>query len=82
MVVARLVKLTVGFTWEKESEQGSVWHFGSVEGARKWVEAKDDVAWYSIEVEEFIPCNDGDPLGQLYIGCDYFDYVNKEEKNA
>ncbi len=77
MVVAHLVKLTVGFTW---SEDSSVWHFGSVEGARKWVESKKDVSWYSIEDEKFIPCDASDPFGQLYIGVDYFDYVENGGK--
>lgn len=87
MVVARLVKLTVGFTWEDEAERGSShWSFGSVEAARKWVEKyiekSSDVAWYSIEEEEYIPCDENDPSGHLYIGCGYYDFVDLEVGNA
>ena len=83
MVVARLVKLTMAFTWEDEAARGSsYWTFGSVEAARKWAEGAADVAWYSIEEEEFIPCDENDPSGRLYIGCNYFDFVDKEAKNA
>ena len=71
--VAYLVELTVCFTWDEDDAHK--WHFGSVERAREWVEAKKDVKWYAIEAQRFIPCSGEDERGQLYIGVDYMDFV-------
>lgn len=68
--VAVLFEVTIQFSWQDENEI-STYHCGSLEGARKLVrdwKGKDKIRWYSIEGQEFLPCKEDDPSGQLYIG--------------
>ena len=73
MVVARLFKVTCGFAWQDENES-STWHCASLDGAKRFIARQKDLTWYSIEGEDFIPCDENDPGGQLYIGMTYFEF--------
>ena len=76
MTVARLFKVTIQFDYQKRDEV-STWHCGSLEGARNFCKEKIDkggVIWYSIEGQDFIPCDKNDPNGLLYIGIIYNEF--------
>ena len=84
MVVARLFKVTLQWDWQKEDDETSTWHCGSLEGARKFCQKmidKGGVLWFSIEGEDFIPCDENDPDGQLYIGMTHFEFHELKEEN-
>ena len=74
-IVAELFKVTCGFEWQEENET-STWHCATLEGAHRFVEKMkaQGLTWYSIEQETFIPCDEDDPDGQLYLGCDHFEF--------
>ena len=58
----------------------SVYSFGSYDGALMWVVNNADVLrWASIEENNYIPCNKDNPDGQLYIGCDVFQYFERNQ---
>lgn len=81
MVVARLFEVTCQFSWQKESDASSVWHCASLEGARRFVKekmGKGDLLWYAIEGQDYIPCDENDPTGQLYIGVNHFEFNDLE----
>lgn len=81
MVVARLFKITCQFTWQKGSDDVSVWHCASLEGARRFIKEKvikGDLLWYSIEGQDYMPCDEDDPNGQLYIGITHFEFNDLE----
>ena len=68
---AILYEVTCQFDYQKEDNDVSIWHCASLKGARRFVEkqkALGGLLWYSIEGQEFIPCDENDPDGQLYIG--------------
>lgn len=67
-IIARLYKVTCQFDWQKGDET-STWHCGTLKGARRFVESQKDrgLLWYSIEGQDFIPCDENEPGGQLYI---------------
>lgn len=68
-------KVTIFFNGD--DGEGSTWHCGSLEGAKRFVEqkvAKGNVYAYSIEVIDWIPIDENDQDGQLYGGMRYMDY--------
>lgn len=74
--VAVLFEVHIQFSWQEENEV-SIYHCGSLEGAKKFVrewKGKDKIKWYSIEGQEFLPCKDNDPDGQLYIGVTHMEF--------
>lgn len=78
-ILATLYKVECNFTWE-DKNSSSTWSFGSLEGAKKFVEKKkDELRWYSIEGLDYMPCDDDDPYGQLYQGMIYFEFNEFEE---
>ena len=80
-VVARLFEVTCQFSWQKDNDDVSKWHCASLEGARRFVKeemGKGDLLWYSIEGQDFIPCDESDPDGQLYIGVNHFEFNDLE----
>lgn len=82
MVVARLYKVTCQFSWQKDNDDVSTWHCASLEGAKRFVKEKmdkGDLLWYSIEGQDFIPCDENDPNGQLYIGMTHFEFNEIKE---
>lgn len=80
-VVATLYKVECHFDWEEENEV-STWHCGSLEGAYRFIEKQKEkgLLWYAIEGEDFCPCNEDDPEGQLFIGVNHFEF--KELKDG
>ena len=75
-------KVHCGYVWETEEDAGdNVFTFGSLEGAREWVERQDDLRWYSIEGLKVLPCNGLDYGGQLYYGMTHHEFheVFREE---
>lgn len=78
MTIARLFKVTCHFDWQRENEV-STWHCGSLRGAKEFIAKQRELNWYSIEGEDFIPCDENDPGGQLYIGCTHFEFHEKGE---
>lgn len=73
-VVARLFKVTCHFAWQDKNET-STWHCASLDGAKRFIKRQKELEWYSIEGQNFIPCDEDDPTGQLYIGCTYHEFV-------
>ena len=73
MVIATLFKVTVHFKGRDDNDV-STWHCGSYNGALRFIDTLDNYDWYSIEGQEFRPCHDNDPMGQLYIGLICFDF--------
>ena len=81
-VIARLFKVTLQWDWQKEDET-STWHCATLEGARRFCQKMIDkgrVLWFSIEGQNFIPCDEDDPDGQLYIGMTHFEFHELKEK--
>jgi hypothetical protein len=75
-----VTKLTVGFTWAKDDRDVAHYSFGSVHGAKKWVQKnKEQINWYAIEEVEYIPCDKDDPMGQLYLGMLYHEFKDFRE---
>ena len=72
-VVARLYEVRCHFTWQDENDVG-VWHCATLDGAKRFIAKQKDVDWYAIEGQDFIPCNENDPGGQLYIGMIYHEF--------
>ena len=79
-VIASLYKVECNFTWQDENEV-STWHCATLEGAHRFIEVKNDLRWYSIEGQDFIPCNEEDPGGQLYIGVTHFEFIDLEKED-
>lgn len=74
-----LTRLKVGFKWEKDGNC-STYSFGSISGAKAWVEEKRaDIDWYAIEQVQYIPCDESNPGGQLYQGMLYHEFVDFKE---
>ena len=74
------IKVTLYYN---DDMNGNTWHFGSLDGAKRFVEskvAKGDIYAYSIEAIEWLPIDANDPDGQLYGGMMYYDY--KEVANG
>lgn len=64
-------------------DNGSTWHCGSLDGAKKFIDskiAKGGVSGYCIEAIEWLPVDANEPDGLLYGGMKYFDY--KEVANG
>lgn len=82
-IMATLYKVTCHFNYQKENDT-STWHCATLNGAHRFVESKieNGLDWYSIEGEDFIPCDESDPGGFLYIGMKHFEFneINKGEK--
>ena len=81
MVVARLYAVKCQFSWQKEDDDVSIWHCASLDGARRFIKEKmdkGDLLWYSIEGQDYIPCDEDDPNGQLYIGITHFEFHDLE----
>lgn len=76
-----MYKVTVHYDWQDEADDGGIWHCGSWEGAQAFVEEQKQKGadWYSIEEHTFIPCDEDDPAGQLYIGMGLFTFKVKGE---
>jgi hypothetical protein len=75
----RLTKLTVGFKWDKKGE-GADYTFASIIGAREWIDNnRDQINWYAIIEVEYIPCNENNPMGQLYQGVLYHEFTEFKE---
>lgn len=72
-IVAKLYKVTCNFGWQTEDET-STWHCATLDGAYRFIEKQKELRWYSIEENTFIPCDENDPDGQLYIGCNHFEF--------
>lgn len=79
-IVATLYKVTCSFTWQEDENDTSTWHCASLDGAKRFIERQKDLRWYSIEGQEFIPCDEDDPYGQLYIGMTYFEFNDNPGK--
>lgn len=83
MVVATLFKVTLQMDWQKEDDETSIWHCGSLDGARRFCQKmidKGGVLWFSIEGQDFIPCDENDPDGQLYIRTTHFEFYELHKK--
>lgn len=80
-IVATLYEVHCHFEWEEDSEV-STWHCATLDGAHRFIEKQKTkgLMWYSIEGQDFIPCNEDDPDGQLYIGMKHFEF--KELKDG
>lgn len=68
---------TIFMKWDTDGN-GSPWHCGSLDGARRFVEQKlsnGDVRAYSIEYIRWMPIDDNDPDGQLYGVMIYHEYT-------
>lgn len=80
MKLATLFKVECHFDFEDENET-SVWHCGSLEGARRFIEKQKSkgLLWYSIQGQDYIPCDENDPYGQLYIGLTHFEFKEKQD---
>lgn len=81
--VARLFEVTCKFNYHGENEVAN-WHCGSLDGAYRFIEklkSQGGLLWYSIEGQEFLPCDEDDPDGQLYIGVIHHEFkdLRKEE---
>lgn len=76
-VVARLFEVTCQFDWQVRDDDTSVWHCATLSGAHDFIENQREISkliWYSIEGQEYIPCDENNPDGQLYIGVTHFEY--------
>lgn len=81
-IIATLYKLKCQFDWQVKNDDTCTWTFGSLEGVHNFIEEqkKKGLLWYSIEGQEYIPCDENDPKGQLYIGLFYMEF--KENKDG
>ncbi len=80
--IARMVKVTCQYDYQIEHRdetngainEVSTWYFGSWEGAYEFCndEKKIGLQWFSMEDQSFLPCNEENPNGKLYIGCNRF----------
>lgn len=79
-VVATLYKVECNFKWDEDVDSSSSWTFGSLNGARKFVEKrKDTLRWYAISGYDYIPCDENEPDGQLYLGMIYHEFEENKE---
>lgn len=72
------VKVSIFYTWNHGD--ASTWHCGTLEGAQRFVAKKiedPEVYAYSIEVTEWLPCDENDPDGQLYGGMLYMTFKER-----
>lgn len=74
-VIATLYEVHCGFDWMNDGD-GDKWTCATLDGARRFVEKQKEkgLTWYAIEGRQYLPCNDEDPDGQLYIGIIYHEF--------
>lgn len=79
-----MAKLSVFYDFNNGN--AASWHFGSLDAAydsiEKQIEADTEhhIMSYSVEEEQYIPCDANKPNGKLYIGCNHFNYVEVNKK--
>lgn len=65
---------------DSEENSFSTNYFGSYGGALMWVVKNGkDLDWALIEENKFLPCDEDNPEGLLYISCNTTHFFNKEE---
>lgn len=75
----KLWKVTCSHPWDAEDEI-SIYSFGSYDGALIWVlQNGKDLDWAAIEENEYVPCDEENPGGRLYIKGGHFEHHDKNE---
>ena len=76
----KIWKVDCGFSWEEDKNGCSSYSFGSYDGALMWViNHADELDWVSIADNNYMPCDEDNPEGQLYIGCDVSQYYERKD---